>query len=486
MNAIELKDLSFTYEGSKAPILCEANFFVKYGEVALLSGASGEGKSTVLSLISGIIPNVTPGKITGDILIDGESIKDKKLGEICRGVGVVLQNAESQIIQQIVEDEIAFGCENFAFSKEKIEECIRFSCEQMKLQPKWKTRTLSGGQKQRLMTAAALATEQKILILDEPLANLDKDGAELMMSSLRTLAQNGYAVLAVEHRLDMVLPYVDSVWSIHNGKLARIENKREYLSSQSRLIRDTCRKGAEASAAFEIRGLGFSVGGREILKNISLDILKGERLLLLGDNGCGKTTLMRLIARLCKPTRGTVSQNFDPKLGQKAKGGKKWFKNVGVVYQNPNYQLFMSTVRDEIAYNAASPEYANEITELFRLSHLTERHPQSLSEGQKRRVSIAAVAAAKPRVLLLDEPTVGQDYTGLAEMTEILNNIHEQTGNTMITVTHDMRCAEALCDHAAVISGGVIASEGGKELARRYFYTTRIWQNRRAHRIGEQ
>ncbi|MCM1167056.1 MAG: energy-coupling factor ABC transporter ATP-binding protein [Lachnospiraceae bacterium] len=470
MNAIELKDVSFIYEGYEAPILCGANFSVEYGEVALLSGFSGEGKSTVLSLIAGIIPNVTPGEVSGEVLIGGESINGKRLGDVCRRVGVVLQNAESQIIQQTVEDEIAFGCENFAFSKEKIAERIRLSCGKMKLQPQWKTRTLSGGQKQRLMTAATLATEQKILVLDEPLANLDKDGAELLMSSLRALAESGYAVLVAEHRLDMVLPYVDSVWCIRDKKLSRVENKREYLDSQARLIQDKCRKRAENSAAFEIRGLGFSAGGREILKDVSFDVQKGERLLLLGENGCGKTTLMRLTARLCKPTKGTIAQYIDEKLGQKPNGSKAWFKKVGVVYQNPNYQLFMSTVRDEIAYNAASPEYADEITERFRLSHLAERHPQSLSEGQKRRVSIAAVAAAKPEVLLLDEPTVGQDYTGLAEMVEILNDIHERTGNTMITVTHDMRCAEALCDRAVVIENGVVSAEGGKELAHRYFY----------------
>lgn len=470
MNAIELKKLSFTYEGYEVPILSDAAFFVKYGEVTLLSGFSGEGKSTVLSLITGIIPNITPGRITGEVLINGESICGKKLGEICRKVGVVLQNAESQIIQQIAEDEIAFGCENFAFPQEKISECIHSACEQMKLRPEWKTRTLSGGQKQRLMTAATIATGQRILILDEPLANLDKSGAELLMEVLRSLAKSGYAVLVVEHRLDMVLPYVDTVWSIHNKKIDQVQNKRDYLASQARSIQDSCGKKSGTSAAFEIRNLGFDADGREILKNVSFNIRNGERLLLLGENGCGKTTLMRLLARLCKPTQGSITQNVDVKLGQKTRGDKTWFKKVGVVYQNPNYQLFMSTVKDEVAYNAISPEYAHEIMEMFRLSNLEDRHPQSLSEGQKRRVSIAAVIAAKPEVLLLDEPTVGQDYTGLAEMVEILNRVHEKTGNTMITITHDMRCAEALCDRAVTIADGVVSAEGGKELVHRYFY----------------
>ena len=140
-----------------------------------------------------------------------------------------------------------------------------------------------------------------------------------------------------------------------------------------------------------------------------------------------------------------------------------------MVYQNPDYQLFMPTVLQEIAFGAKSESYAAEIAGLFGVKHLWERHPQSLSEGQKRRVSIAAVAACEPEVLLLDEPTVGQDYEGLCAMVGILNRLHEETGNTMITITHDVRCAEALCDRAFLIEGGVVKARGGKELVSEYF-----------------
>ena len=141
-----------------------------------------------------------------------------------------------------------------------------------------------------------------------------------------------------------------------------------------------------------------------------------------------------------------------------------------MVYQNPNYQLFMPTVEQEIAFNAVSKDYAEEMIKLFGLEHLRKRHPQSLSEGQTRRVSIAAVAAGNPKVLLLDEPTVGQDYKGLCELVKILDELHDKSGNTMITITHDMRCAEALCDRAVLIADGVVKEEGGKELAHNYFF----------------
>lgn len=180
-----------------------------------------------------------------------------------------------------------------------------------------------------------------------------------------------------------------------------------------------------------------------------------------------------MIARLNKPTSGEITQHLDPAFGKK-KHNKAWFKRVGVVYQNPNYQLFMPTVEKEISFNAVSKEYAEEMMRLFGIEYLRNRHPQSLSEGQKRRVSIAAVAAGDPEVLLLDEPTVGQDYAGLCELVKILNELHDKTRNTMISVTHDMRCAEALCDGAIWIKGGVVAEHGGKELAHKYFFDLNI------------
>lgn len=468
MNAIELTNVNFSYDG-KTKILENTDFAAEYGEVTLLSGHSGEGKSTLMYIVSGIIPNVNYGELSGEVRIAGEDIKGKKLGYICRRVGVVLQNADEQIVQKIVEDEIAFGCENLAFPPEKIQKQIEIVCRLMKLDTKWTCRTLSGGQKQRLITASTLAMGQKIIILDEPLANLDKDGAAMLMGTLRSLAQAGYCVVVIEHRLDMVLPFVDTVWHIGNKTVKRIEDKAAYLQAQTAKIDDTCRPYTGGEPLFLLNKVAFSVKEREILKDISLEIPKGGRTVFLGENGCGKTTLMRLIARLYKPTGGSITQYIDEKFKQKPKGSKAWYKKVGVVYQNPDYQLFMPTVRQEISFGAKSEEYAAEIAELFGVKHLWERHPQSLSEGQKRRVSIAAVAACEPEVLLLDEPTVGQDYDGLCALVEILNKLHMQSGNTMITITHDVRCAEALCDRAYLIENGVVAKRGGKELVREYF-----------------
>lgn len=468
MNAIELKDVSFSYDG-KTPVLQHVNLSLRYGEISLIAGHSGEGKSTLLYIISGIIPHITAGELSGEVLIGGMQSAGKRLGEICRKVGVVLQNADEQMIQKTVEDEIAFGCENLAFPPEKIGKQIDTVCRLLQLDPSCQCRKLSGGQKQRLMTAATLAMGQKILILDEPLANLDTAGAELLMSTLKTLAGAGYCVAVIEHRLDVVLPFVDRVFHVGGGQVCEQADRECYLREQSALIRDTCTGEIGTSAAFSLSDVAFSCEGRRVLRGVTFDVPLGARTVLLGENGCGKTTLLRLIARLRKPTGGTIAQYLDPAFGQGSRQSKKWFRRVGVVYQNPDYQLFMPTVEKEIGFGARSADYADRIAEQFGVRHLYSRHPQSLSEGQKRRVSIAAVVAGAPEVLILDEPTVGQDYRGLCEMVEVLNRVHTQTQNTMITVTHDRRCAAALCDRAVWIRDGIVHKTGGKPLIDTFF-----------------
>lgn len=466
--AIECKNVSFSYDG-KVDVLNNVNFALNFGEVNLFSGHSGEGKSTLLYILSGIIPNVTEGKLSGEVYIDGENIIGKRLGEICRKVGVVLQNADEQIIQKTVEDEVAFGCENLNFSPDKTAKQITTVCSLMKLEKSWECRKLSGGQKQRLITASTLAMGQKIIILDEPLANLDTVGAEMLMTTLKSLAKSGYCVIVIEHRLDVVLPFVDKVFHVGEKSVRKIESKGSYLSSQTAIIADICPEYHAEECVFSLKNVTFSVKGKEILKDLSAEIYKGSRTVILGENGCGKTTLLRLIARLEKRTGGEITQSIDKKFGQKNKSGKRWYKKVGVVYQNPDYQLFMPTVEQEIHFGAKSKEYADEVAEAFGVKKLYRRHPHSLSEGQKRRVSIAAVVATAPEVLILDEPTVGQDYKGLCEMVDILNKIHQKSGNTMITVTHDMRCAEALCDRAIWIKEGKTYQIGEKTLVRKFF-----------------
>ena len=463
MNAIELKNVNFSYDG-KTQILGNVNLALSYGEVNLIAGHSGEGKSTLLYIISGIIPNITDGKLAGEVLINGENIQGKRLGEICRKVGVVLQNADEQIIQKTVEDEIAFGCENLAFSPEKIGRQIDTVCRLMNLDKSLQSRKLSGGQKQRLITASTLAMGQKIVILDEPLANLDTAGAEMLMSTLKSLAKAGYCIVVIEHRLDMVLPFVDKVFHVGGKRVREIKDKESYLKEQSVEISDSCAVFCGGQPVFSLSDVAFSVKDRVILNGVAFDILKGSRTVLFGENGCGKTTLMRMLARLNKPNDGALSQT----ITKSKKANSKWFSKVGYVYQNPVYQLFMPTLLSEISFKAKSEEIAREMINAFGLSGLEQRHPQSLSEGQKRRASIAAVCASEPTVLFLDEPTVGQDYKNLCKTVETVNKINKNLGTAIVTVTHDKRCAGALADRVLIMENGKISRQGDYRLANEF------------------
>lgn len=460
--AIRLKEVSFKYDGAKENVLENINLTVEYGETVLLSGVSGEGKSTLLSIINGVIPFVNSGEFSGSVEIDGKDVTKLKISERSKLIGTVLQNADEQIIYDLVNEEIAFGCENLNITSEEIDRRIERFTTLMQIEKNAKTKTLSGGQKQRLITASTLAMEQKIIILDEPLANLDTHTAHILLKALRNLANSGYAVLIVEHRLDVVKNYID--------KVMRIENKQLFTSTDINDLNSGIKTIPHADGSLPgevlIKGkkLFFAAGDRNIIDGLDIEIRAGERIVLLGENGCGKTTLMRMLARLNKPNDGALSQT----ITKSKKANSKWFSKVGYVYQNPTYQLFMPTLLSEISFKAKSEEIAREMINAFGLSGLEQRHPQSLSEGQKRRASIAAVCASEPTVLFLDEPTVGQDYKNLCKTVETVNKINKNLGTAIVTVTHDKRCAGALADRVLIMENGKISRQGDYHLANEF------------------
>lgn len=470
---IELKGISFAYDSSNENIFDGVDMKINHGELVLLSGMSGEGKSTLLSIINGIIPYVTQGRLDGIVEIDGVDVGKMKVSERSRLLGTVLQNADEQIVYDLVSDEIAFGCENLNVAVDEIENRITSSCELMKIDKNAKTRTLSGGQKQRLITASTLAMKQRALVLDEPLANLDTNAAHLLLKALRRLADSGYAILLVEHRLDIVKPYVDRVLYIKDKKILRADDFDDFAESVRELEYKALGYKSE-KVLIKGSGLVFSVGEKNIIDGLDIEIKKGERTVILGENGCGKTTLMRTLSRLNKLSGGELIQT----LTSSKKAGSKWFSKVGYVYQNPTYQLFMPTLLSEISYKAKSREAAENMIAALGLAGLEQRHPQSLSEGQKRRAGIAAICAAEPEVLFLDEPTVGQDFENLKRIIDTVNGLNEKTGCAVVTVTHDIRCAAALCDRALIMQNGKIVKSGDGELARKYLKYGKFETNR--------
>ncbi len=460
MKAVELKNICFRYKGFKEIILNNVNMEALYGEITLLAGMSGSGKSTILNLITGIIPNIIKGDIKGEILINNENIIGKSISEISKMVGVVLQNADSQIIMPHVEEEIAFGLENMNMERENIKNKINEICNILSLNKNAKSKTLSGGEKQRLMSGAILAMGQKIIILDEPLANIDKFGAKILLDALKDLKNNGYAIIIIEHRLDMLMKYIDKIYDIKNGIINEIVDINKYLEDEKNIIKDNGVNLESNEKIFEVNHLIYKIKDKTIINNISFDINAGERVLILGENGKGKTTLIRLLSKMIKPTEGDIKQYITNKK-------RNWFNEIGIVYQNPNYQLFMPTVEKEILYNAKSKELAYSLLNKFDLEKYKNRHPLSLSEGEKRKLTVALVLARLPKVLFLDEPTVGQDYDNLLNMINIINEFRNKYKTTIITISHDIRCANSLCDKCIILDNEL--KIGNKELIDEFF-----------------
>lgn len=452
MMAIEIKNLYFKYTKDSPLILKDINMSVEYGKITLLTGPSGSGKSTILSIVSGIIPHIERGLIKGDIFIDDKNTKDLKMKDIIKSVGITLQNADEQITSEIVEDEIAFGLENMNKSMEDIKNSIDSICSIMSLDKYKKCRSLSGGEKERLIFACTLALDKKIVILDEPLANLDSNGCEILLKALKDLKNKGYAVLIVEHRLDTLIDFVDVIYNIENGIINEIENKTDYLNKVSKEI-DVSFKSNIKDTLIKFENVSYKLKkeNKVLLHDLNFEIKMGERVLILGENGAGKTTLTKLILGLKKISNGKYTYNSKYKVGS-----KKWFREVAVVYQNPSYELFMPSVKDELLFGGNKMEEVEEILDLFGMSDLIDRHPLSLSEGQKRKLTVALALIKKPKLLILDEPTVGQDYESLKMLINIINKYYETYNMTIITISHDKRCMKALGDKILYLNDGII------------------------------
>ena len=474
--AVHARDYSWRHSGRSTPAISSLSLDIEAGEKVLLLGASGAGKSTLLHALAGVLgegsgPDAA-GEETGVLTIDGVPPLQ------ARGrAGLVLQDPDSQLVLSRVGDEVAFGAENLRVPPRDIWERVRTALDDVGLRVPLhqSTAALSGGQKQRLALASVLAMEPGLLLLDEPTANLDPAGVlEVRDAVERVLDRTGATLIVVEHRVSVWAGLVDRVvvlasdgGILADGPPSRVltdPSNRDRLSAAGvwlpgvRPVPGGPAAGAPAGELLQARGLGVGrgKGTPAIVDGVDLTLQAGTALGITGPNGAGKSTLALTLGGLLPPVAGTL--RAAPALaGAAGPDPRRWksadlVTRIGTVFQEPEHQFVASTVRDELAFGprrtrrqseAQVSELVQSLAERLRLTPLLQANPFTLSGGEKRRLSVATMIATDPQILLLDEPTFGQDANTWAELVALLRTLVAD-GTAVVSVTHDAEFLSAL------------------------------------------
>lgn len=391
-----------------------------------ISGPSGGGKSTLFHVLTGAMPEYFGYVKEGELRVLGQELMGLPMKDRAKMLSAVLQSPNAQIIFEKVQDELAFVLENRGLEEKEIYEKIHDYAQRMKLSLEAKTETLSGGEKQKLVIASALLMGHTLLLLDEPLAHLDEESAHEIMTLLRRITEEeGVTVLMIEHRIDFLKAYAHELYWVDHGTI-----QKGPWGNGDQLAIPERQKEQDGELLISLTGITKTFGKRVLYNNLDFHLRKGDHVVITGRNGTGKTTLLKILLGLEKITSGTIYRAYKKKV---------LLQKVGFVMQNPSYQLCMPTVQEELALGMKDLDTFHSVVKTFRLETLLGQHPQSLSEGEKRRVGVAAVLVRKPEILLLDEPSVGMDQKSLEAMMEAIFSLYEDTPLTMVTITHDQR-----------------------------------------------
>jgi energy-coupling factor transport system ATP-binding protein len=487
---LAVENVSFRYRDRDELAIRDVSFELEAGRVLLIAGASGCGKTTLVRCINGLIPRSYKGELSGRVLLHGQSIEGMPLSRISQIVGTVLQDPERQILGAHVFTEVAFGLENLGLPRpeimRRVDETLTYlGIEHLK---KRETFYLSGGEKQKVALAGTLAMQPSILLLDEPLASLDPASAEEALALFRRLADEGKTVAVIEHRVEDVLKIrpelalfmVDGEMR-YFGPTAGLEAAVDYheVKLPAPMILDKARRdpppGYEQPALaatrdgplVEFRSVSFAYEPETpVLHDINLTIRAGDIIAVLGANGAGKTTLVKHAIGLLKPKRGQVLlEGADTRQMSVAQIAH----SVGYVFQSPSHMLFAPTVRDELAFGPhnlgfgqeAADRSVAEAIDIVNLRGLEENPPLGLSFGQQKRVSIAAVLAMCSKVLVMDEPTAGQDYKNYTAFMRAILALPNFAA--ILFITHDIDIAVCYANRVILVNQGAIAADGPPE-----------------------
>jgi energy-coupling factor transporter ATP-binding protein EcfA2 len=467
---IRLSDIRYRYPKT-GWVLKGVDLSVNHGDYLLVGGGNGSGKSTLGYICNGLIPHHFDGTLQGSVTVAGLNTREQKVSDLLIHVGLVLQNADAQLFNSTVEDEIAFGLESLGVSAPEIAERIREISLILGLDDFLNRSpvTLSGGEKRLVAIASVLCLNPSVLLLDEPYGDLDWFAGNKVRQTLLQINQTGKTIIVIEQLLGNLLEDGAGCIILDQGNVLYqgIPQHIDQALTRVRLLPQYSRresKPARGETILSARDLSFRIGEKEILTSVSIDLRKGEKVALIGRNGSGKTTLLKHFNGLLRPSAGRVTF-----LGENV-GGKspsEMAAHVGLSFQNPNDQFFKYRVKDEILVGPKKlgklrHEWIHEVWQVFDLHGLLKRSPYRLSEGEKKRVSLASILAMNPEVLVLDEPTSGQDVLFREALATLLAEL-ENLDFTLLIATHDLEFARAVTDRWIVLHEGRVVAEGSPE-----------------------
>ena len=517
---LTLSKLAFTYRDAPEPALIQINYRHRRDEFTVIVGETGAGKSTLCRCLNGLIPSFTKGRLDGSLQVAGHRATGRpQVYELARIVGLVFQDFEAQLFSTNVELETAFALENFAVDRDQMKTRVEQALNRVGMSgfEQRDPSSLSGGEKQRLAIASVLAGSPSVVVMDEPTTDLDPVGKRDIFKLAQVLRNEIDGIIMVEHETEHVLS-ADRILLMHEGRIVREGPPGEILADPRNVERHGVRPlqttvllselglATDAltieDAAARIRSAGWRVkrSARESLSGVrrreppdeppgeppqpvvrienlvyrydeappavdgvSLDIAAGEFVALVGQNGCGKTTLAKHLNGLHAPTEGEVrvmgKSTTDwtlPELGRR----------VGYVFQNPDHQIFANTVRDEVAFGArnygfSEEEVGEKVDGALAETGLSGRDledPFNLTRGERQQLAVASVLATDPEILVLDEPTTGLDYHGQVAILNLVRRLNE-SGRTVVMITHSMWVVAEYADRCIIMSGGRVVRD---------------------------
>lgn len=508
-SVVEVKNLVYAYTGAEYVAIKVHDFRIRDGEAVLIVGKSGSGKSTLVNCINGVIPHIFPGDVadlnpvnTGQVSVLGQDVATTKLAKMSSLVGTLLQDPETQVLNYRVQEEVAFGPENLCLPRDEIAARVDEATKTVGLEPllEKETYTLSGGELQRVALAGVLAMRPKILIFDEPTSNIDPEGTAAIFEFLKTI--KGKTMIIVEHKVERVLPFVDRIVLVDNGEVALDIHKSELLENLDTLVKAgveipehyllakqlgldtvdvltvrsslrergmTLPKPSRVNSTDRILEAKMRVSARNrVLLDASLQLNRGEVYAIMGRNGAGKSTMLKAIM-------GFLDRQLSSEITLHVEGVElshssmaERGRHVYYVPQSFDLTLVSSTVRDELAYSMKKKGVkdwrprVSELLNMFSLTPWSNGDPLTLSMGQRRRVAMASALASGAHVILLDEPTSGQDFYHRESLGQELAKL-KSMGYTFLVVTHDSRFVYRHADRMGILMAGAKVSEGFPE-----------------------